>query len=164
VRKIDKLHRLLVIVEGPDGAGKSTIIQGLREHFGFQVYIFDRFGPGSCFVFDELFRRPIEQRRNYIGELQLIERAFDVKQVILYAPAAILKQRIDARATQPDEGENDQAKLMEQIRLFSAWETLSKRFVPTMSGWTHLMDLEHNVLNIASWIEAQVDDRNEVKG
>jgi thymidylate kinase len=47
----------IVIFEGPDRAGKSTLLQEFRKRTDYQYLLFDRF-TGSGVVYDEIYRRP----------------------------------------------------------------------------------------------------------
>lgn len=150
MRSIDKLHRLLVIIDGPQRSGKSTISDLLRRDFDHQVYVSEHLTPGSSFVRDELKGRAVDQRRNYVTELQLLERGLDLRQVVLYSTPLVLQQRghLDAIPA-----------ITEEIRLYSAWHKLSTKFIPTIAVWTSEKSPVICAAAILEWVKLTIDSR-----
>lgn len=83
----------LVILEGPDKAGKSTIYQAFRKATFYQPLVIDRF-IGSNIVYDQLHGRisPKNIDKYYQMEKDLLE-IFNPLIVYLHAPVEILLKR-----------------------------------------------------------------------
>lgn len=85
----------LVILEGPDKAGKSTIYQAFRRATNYQPLVIDRF-LGSNIVYDQLHGRTNMSsdtvKEYYRTEDRLLE-TFNPLVVYLYAPVSVLLAR-----------------------------------------------------------------------
>ena len=85
----------LVILEGPDKAGKSTIYQAFRRATSYQPLVIDRF-IGSNIVYDQLHGRTNMSsdtvKEYYRTEDRLLE-TFNPLVVYLYAPVGVLLKR-----------------------------------------------------------------------
>jgi len=96
----------LVILEGPDKAGKSTIYQAFRKATSYQPLVIDRF-LGSNIVYDQLHGRSKMQlntiQEYYETEKKLLE-IFNPLVVYLYAPVSVLL----VRSMQTQEFESEQ--------------------------------------------------------
>lgn len=96
----------LIILEGPDKSGKSTIYQAFRRATSYQPLVIDRF-IGSNIVYDQLHgRTSIDSdtiRRYYETEEKLLE-TFNPLVVYLYAPTSVLLARsVQARELESEE-------------------------------------------------------------
>lgn len=81
----------LVILEGPDKAGKSTIYQAFRKATDYQPLVIDRF-IGSNIVYDQLHGRPDVIKECYETEKRLLQ-IFNPLVVYLHAPTSVLLTR-----------------------------------------------------------------------
>ena len=84
---------LLIVLEGGDKVGKSTIYQALRRATHYQPFVIDRF-IGSNIVYDKMYGRT-SIADNRAAELALMEK-FEVILVLLDAPEEELILRIEA--------------------------------------------------------------------
>ncbi len=84
----------LVILEGPDKVGKSTIFQAYRRATKYIPLVIDRF-IGSNYVYDILYERNTDKEIYLTKEIELQE-LFDCYLVSLTTPSHILVNRIKA--------------------------------------------------------------------
>lgn len=92
IKRVDKRPDL-VILEGPDKAGKSTIYQAFRKATDYQPLVIDRF-IGSNIVFDQLYDRLVPGQINHYYQIE--ERlgiTFNPLVVYLTAPLPVLLDR-----------------------------------------------------------------------
>lgn len=92
----------LLILEGPDGCGKSTIYQAFRRATRYQVLVIDRW-IGSQIAYDRVWGR---ENVPYMDEWLSVERAqslvFDCYLAVLTAEDGVLEGRIRAKETGRD--------------------------------------------------------------
>lgn len=69
-REVDNQKPLLIVLEGVDKVGKSTIYQQLRRATHYQPLVIDRF-IGSNIVYDRVYNRPSNIPAYYKTEAQL---------------------------------------------------------------------------------------------
>ena len=90
------MKRDLVILEGPNASGKSTIFKALQREVDYQLLVLDRF-LGSHIVFDGLRDRENYTMSQYFYiEEQLLD-IFNPLVVYLHAPLDILQTRYSFR-------------------------------------------------------------------
>ena len=86
----------LVILEGPDKAGKSTVYQAFRRATSYQPLVIDRF-IGSNIVYDQLHGRALFKHHDSIKKYYELEKEllqiFNPLLVYLHAPVDILLER-----------------------------------------------------------------------
>lgn len=83
----------LVILEGSDKAGKSTIYQAFRRATDYQPLIIDRF-IGSNIVYDQLYeRKDSEEIEEYYQLENELVKVFNPLVVYLWAPISTLLNR-----------------------------------------------------------------------
>ena len=84
----------MLIFEGPDKVGKSTLIKKINEITNYEFFCIDRF-TGSAWVYDKL-----TGRRNITDELIKIEKEFSqlknlkIINILLRCDSKVLRQRI----------------------------------------------------------------------
>lgn len=120
-------HGVLILVEGPDGVGKSTVVRGLRKKANFAWHVIDRH-VGSCYVYDAMFDRHPDHRRDHLGELKALKHVYDVYQVVLMRPLKDLVKVVGFRG----DTFHTTAELQRQSELFTKWSRVSGEVVPTL--------------------------------
>ena len=82
----------ILILEGADKVGKTSLYQAYRRATAYQPYVIDRF-IGSNIVYDKLYGRETRSAEDYLeDEAEL--GGFDVFLAVLTAPHEIIEQRI----------------------------------------------------------------------
>ena len=89
------MRQPLVILEGPDGAGKSTVYQAFRRATDYQILIIDRW-TGSQMVYDTIGGRTDKTQIWTEEELKLRE-VYQVFLFVCQAPDEVLRARIIAK-------------------------------------------------------------------
>lgn len=82
----------LVIFEGCDGSGKTTIYQAFRRATAYQILCIDRF-IGSQLVYDEIYGRE-DKRNQWFQEEEKLQEVYDVYLVVMTAPLEVIRDRI----------------------------------------------------------------------
>lgn len=145
-------------MDGPDGSGKAELSSLIRSSFNNQVLI-NHSSLATYYVLEELIHRPAEDRRNYLSELSLMERAYDLRQVVCFkAPLKLLED--ESRETIRLGVYQSAATvdtLITQTKLFGAWCSLTKRLVPTMQVWTDAHSPAYFSVVIHDWIIASLN-------
>jgi hypothetical protein len=165
MRPVDKYHRLLIMVDGPDGSGKAELKALINQLFDHQVFVIHS-ALASSYVLDELLHRSVGERRNYVSEIQLMERAYDVRQVICFAaPIRCLdRQSPGTRSLSEFQKEASVEAIIDQTKLFGNWASLTKRMIPTIQVWT---DGEKTMADLAKqihdWIVESIPPVMEIK-
>lgn len=90
----------VVILEGCDKSGKSTLYQAFRRATAYQILIIDRW-VGSQIVYDELYGREDKSSHWYQHELEM-QSIYDVYLVIVEASEDTLRSRIEQNETGED--------------------------------------------------------------
>ena len=90
------MKRDLVILEGPNASGKSTIFKALQREVDYQLLVLDRF-LGSHIVFDWMRQRSDYTSNHYFGIEEQLKETFNPLVVYLHAPLEILERRYDFR-------------------------------------------------------------------
>lgn len=88
--------RNLVILEGPNCSGKSTIFKALQREADYQLLVLDRF-LGSHIVFDQIRGRSGYDSSHYFAIEHQLEEIFNPLIVYLHAPLTILYERYKFR-------------------------------------------------------------------
>lgn len=88
----------LVILEGPNRAGKSTVFKALLRDSDYQLYVLDRF-TGSHIVYDKLWKRRETPEEHRFSIERAMKEHFDPLVVYLYAPIGVLKSRDEEMKT-----------------------------------------------------------------
>jgi len=85
---------MLIILEGPDKAGKSTIYQHLRRATSYQPLVIDRF-IGSNIVYDQVHGRKEADytKEEWLAIEERLKSIFRPVVVFLKVPTSILLQR-----------------------------------------------------------------------
>lgn len=94
----------LIILEGPDKAGKSTVYQAFRKATFYQPLVIDRF-IGSNIVYDQLHDRLDKHTAHYNMEVRLKD-IFNPLVVYLWAPDHVLMRRSDMAGDLDEERED----------------------------------------------------------
>lgn len=83
---------IIIIFEGVDKSGKSTLIEKLNKRIDFGIIVLDRFTTSSK-VYDEMFAR---NGRNYFVEIeQSFKQVYEPLVVLCVAPADVIQKRLD---------------------------------------------------------------------
>jgi len=90
------MKRDLVILEGPNASGKSTIFKALQREVDYQLLVLDRF-LGSHIVFDWMRQRSDYNSNHYFEIEKQLKEVFNPLVVYLHAPISILQRRYDFR-------------------------------------------------------------------
>ena len=85
----------LVILEGANRSGKSSVFKALLREFDYQLYVLDRF-TGSHIVYDKLWNRTEISEEQHFETEESLSDTFDILLVYLHAPLEVLKSRDDA--------------------------------------------------------------------
>ncbi len=92
----------LVIFEGVDGSGKTSLYQAFRRATNYQILTIERF-IGSQVAYDQAMKREKAPSANYwLAEETGIIRAFDCCLFVLTAPPEVLEARIRAKEAGKD--------------------------------------------------------------
>lgn len=89
-------RRDLVILEGPNASGKSTIFKALQREADYQLLVLDRF-LGSHIVFDWIRKRSDYSSNHYLLLEEQLKDIFNPLVVYLHAPLEVLRQRHEFR-------------------------------------------------------------------
>ncbi len=90
----------LVIFEGCDGVGKTTLYQAYRRATAYQILCIDRY-IGSQIVYDELYGRE-DKSEVWFKEEENLSNLYDVYLAILSAPIKTIRVRIAEKERGPD--------------------------------------------------------------
>ncbi len=91
----------LVIFEGPDKVGKTTLFRAYREYTKYGPLAIDRF-TGSNFVYDYYYDRPNNLQAYLLSE-EKAQEAFDCYLVVLNADVETIRSRILEHETGKDQ-------------------------------------------------------------
>ena len=108
---------ILVILEGSDRSGKSTIYQALRRATNYQAFVIDRF-VGSNFAYDRVFDRE-NREPEYLQLEEKLSDIFDILVVFLHADDEILFSREST-----DEERRDIISVKEPYRIYKEQTSL----------------------------------------
>jgi len=95
------MKKKLVIFEGPDKSGKSTLYQAYRKATDYQPLVIDRW-IGSQIVYDSIWGREDKSKDWHKHEKEL-EALYDVYLVVVTAPVSTLRRRITKDETDEKE-------------------------------------------------------------
>lgn len=151
-----------IIIDGPDGAGKTTLVRKLADHFGCDILVMTEKGSKEfidyvhkcqlnnivsdrCFL-SELVYSTVFQRHSKLklSEYQkLLNHYLDSgwQILILNASTACLSERLNLR------GDEDEYKVLNIDKLRVAYEGISKRWdLPMLDSET--LDLEQLIKDL----------------
>jgi len=94
-----------LIIEGPDGVGKSTLIEGLFNYYNYKYMCYHR-GELSNRIFAEKFKRPFYET----------QRGLPFLYIVLVADSEDLKTRIINRANKENWTTEDLQKELETVK------------------------------------------------
>ena len=94
-----------LIIEGPDGVGKTTLINGLFKHYNYKYMCYHR-GELSNRLFAKKFKRPFYET----------QRGLPFIYIVLVADSEDLKSRIIRRAKDEDWAIDDLQKELETVK------------------------------------------------
>ena len=86
----------LVVFEGADGSGKSTLYQAFRRATDYQILCIDRW-IGSQIVYDHIYGRP-DKMPIWIEEEVKLRDLYQVFLIVCWAPNEVLKNRLAVKA------------------------------------------------------------------
>lgn len=110
--------RGLIIIDGPDGAGKTTLAVALRRHFNHFPVVLDRFLVSDD-VYDEMYGR--RHRLGRLYEWDALRSAFEVAVIICVADPLELYERVRLRDVGLAVAHETLDKYQTQVRLYRAW-------------------------------------------
>ena len=90
------MKRDLIILEGANASGKSTIFKALQREVDYQLLVLDRF-LGSHIVFDQMRGRSDYTAAHYYVTEGRLKEIFNPLVVYLHAPIEILQGRCEFR-------------------------------------------------------------------
>ncbi|MCK5013806.1 MAG: hypothetical protein KAS66_08290 [Candidatus Omnitrophica bacterium] len=150
---MNKIHKPdLVILEGPDKAGKSTIYQAFRKHTHYQPLVIDRF-IGSNIAYDQLHKRADVMATTaalYETEVKLKD-IFNPLLVYLHAPVDVMLER-SVRAGDIREEEFDIRNIQAYYERYMNNTTLPRIQIDT-AIYTVEQIVEIIERNLSSWGE-----------
>ena len=118
--------RGLIIIDGPDGAGKTTLATGLREHYNHFPVVLDRFLVCDD-VYDEMYNRP--HRYGSVYEWASLYSGFEVAVIICVADPLELYERVRLRDEEKDRAAPETLDAYEkQVRIYRDWAEGRKPF------------------------------------
>lgn len=110
-----------LVIEGPDGCGKSTLIQGLFKHYNYKYMCYHR-GELSNKVYAEKFGRPFYET----------QRGLPLLYIFLFVNEPELERRISKRALEEGWTEEDlqhELSKVKDIWLFNkAYDKMQKNY------------------------------------
>lgn len=110
--------RGLIVLDGPDGAGKTTLACALRRHFNHFPVVLDRFLVSDD-VYDEMYGRP--HRRGRAHEWDALRSAFEVAVIVCVADPLELYERVRLRDVGLATAHETLDAYQTQVRLYRAW-------------------------------------------
>lgn len=124
----DTTKRDLIILEGANGSGKSTIFKALQRDANYQLLVLDRF-TGSHIVYDSLFNRSEYSSTHYFEIEEQLKETFNPLIVYLTAPISVLARRNDFRAITRDDAfdkvERLSSNLFDSIKAYNKYLNLT---------------------------------------
>lgn len=144
---------LFVAVDGPDGAGKSTLIPLLRRAVHHKAHVIERW-LGSCWVYDRLAGEDeaageanhataaVRRDTDVWDELKAMQAIYDVRQIVLIPTLSELKRRDPLSTTE---------FLGRSIDAFESWLVESRLRIPTFA-WCGDGTIADIVEKAAKWL------------
>ena len=90
--KISNMKQKIIIFEGIDKSGKTTLKEELNRQSNYQYWVLDR-SPISSIVYDEIFNR--NNREYWFRLIQALYDTFDVKLIYCKTTPDIIKDRLE---------------------------------------------------------------------
>lgn len=116
------MKRDLIILEGVNASGKSTIFKALQREVDYQLLVLDRF-LGSHIVFDWMRQRSDYNSSHYFGIEAQLKDTFNPLVVYLHAPLPILLRRYEARkAAKQDSFDGIERKPSDFVKVMCLYE------------------------------------------
>lgn len=94
---------MFISIEGADRTGKDTILSALDKQTGWQNCNMMR-GPAGCLTYDKIYNRETKQRYDEALSVAQTFKSTTHLIVYLYAPEAIIKQRLEDEKKQGGSG------------------------------------------------------------
>lgn len=99
-----------IIVEGPDGVGKTTLYKNLLEHYGYRIPVYDR-GELSNFVYAKKYGRPFSA----------MQRHLPILYVLLLCDKETLANRIAKRGAATEEELKSELSKVDDVDVFAKY-------------------------------------------
>ncbi|HJX50140.1 MAG TPA: hypothetical protein VJ438_01625 [Candidatus Nanoarchaeia archaeon] len=84
----------LIMLEGPDKVGKTTIYQALRRNTNYGPLVIDRF-LASNWVYDSFYHRQNPHIVNYLKIEKKMKKTFDCYLILLICKKSSMQKRIE---------------------------------------------------------------------
>ncbi len=147
---------LLIILEGGDKVGKSSIYQLLRRRTNYQPLVIDRF-IGSNFVYDKFYdRHPTnEPYELYYETERKLQEVFEVYMFLLYADPEDQRVRIEKNEKGPDldKAISNYQQINEYYRQYLEGSPIAHKVLALTTGCPFEAVVE-DIINYIRWEES----------
>ena len=127
-----------IIIEGPDGVGKTTLYRNLLEHYNYRIPVYDR-GELSNFVYAKKYDRPFSA----------MQRHLPILYILLLCDKKVLAKRIMNRGAETDDEVQLELNKVDDIDVF-------KKYLPEFKKDYHVIDIDTTDLNEQETLEKAV--------